>query len=71
MKQSNDSSDDFKFPVTANQTLSEKTAFFNVVTVNASDRVHIPVNSDEMIFFFYFIILYSDSNVIIFSVYNC
>ncbi len=28
MKQSHDSSDDFKFPVRANQTLSEKTAVF-------------------------------------------
>ncbi len=45
-KQSYDSSDNYKFPVTANETLSEKT------TINAHDQVWGPADSDEMIFFF-------------------
>ncbi len=39
MKQSHDSSDDYKFPVTANKTLSENTAVFYVVTIDACDQV--------------------------------
>ncbi len=45
MKQSHDSSDDYKLPVTANETIS----YFYVVTVNAHDQVQIPTNSDETI----------------------
>ncbi len=33
MKQTHDSCDDYKFPVTANETLSEMTAIFYVVTI--------------------------------------
>ncbi len=51
MKQSHDFSYDYKFPVTANETLSEKTA---VVTINARDQVQIPANSDKTIYLFYF-----------------
>ncbi len=51
MKQSHYSSDDYKFPVTANETLKEKTAIFMyVVAINACDRVRIPTNTDKMIF---------------------
>ncbi len=47
MKQAHDSSDDYKFPVTANETLSEKSAIFMQLLL-------IPTNSDETIYLFIF-----------------
>ncbi len=38
---SHDSSDDYKFPVTANKILSEKTAIFYVVTISAGNWVRV------------------------------
>ncbi len=54
MKLSHDSSGDYKFPVTLNETLSEKNCCFYVVIINACDRVRIAVNSDKTFFFFFF-----------------
>ncbi len=72
MKQSYDSFDDYKFPITTNETLSEKTAnFINLVTINVCDRVRTPANSDKAIFSFNFVVLCNDNNVIIFYAYGC
>ncbi len=73
MKQSHDSSDDYEFPVAANQTLRKKTAIIYEVTFNACDRVRISANSGRTIFFLflYFIVLCSDNNIIIFYAHGC
>ncbi len=42
MKQSHDSSDNYKFPVTANETLSEKTAIFMMLLLKGNSRFLTP-----------------------------
>lgn len=49
MKQRHDSSDDYKFAMTANRTLSKKTKK-DEVTSHAYDWVGLPANSDERIY---------------------
>lgn len=49
MKECHNLSVDYKFPVTANVTLS-KDCWFCVVTINPDNCVWIPVNSDETIY---------------------
>ncbi len=47
---------------------------FYEVTMNSCDQVWIPTNSDETIFYLFFlnsVVLCNDNNVIIFSAYGC
>ncbi len=66
MKQFHDSSDDSKFPVAANETLSEKTAVF-------MELLLMPVIGPKSLktFFLNFVVLCDDNDIIIFSVYSC
>ncbi len=66
MKQSHDSSDDYKFS-TANETLSEKTALFIWLK---KPPLRIPANSDKKIFE-NFVVLCNDNNVIMFYADGC
>ncbi len=51
MKQSRDSSDDYKFPVTANETFREKTdVFMELMPVIGSDS---PRTQTKLFFFFF------------------
>ncbi len=53
-------------------TASVNRLLFYVVTINAHDRVRIPTNSDEMIFYYLnFIVLCNHNNIIVFCAYSC
>ncbi len=67
MKQSHDSSDDYEFPVTANET-QRKDCCLHVVTIDARDWVRIPANTDIL---FLFVVLCNDNNIIMFYAYGC
>lgn len=60
MRPGHDSSDEYKFPVTANETFSEKKAIFYVVTI---DGVQFPMNSDETIYLSPYISLYTGHKI--------
>ncbi len=72
MKPSHDSSDDYKFPETANETLSEKNTIFMCFLLRPVIGTESPQTQSKQIFFFYlffhFVVLCHDNSVIIFAV---
>ncbi len=69
MKQSHDSSDDYKFPVTANEALSEETAvFMSLLSMFVIGSKCLKNQSKQ---FLKKIVVLCNDKVIIFSAYGC
>ncbi len=72
MKRSHDSSEDYECPVTANETLSEKTDVFMWSLLEPVIRSNPRELRQDKFFFFNLVVLCNDNIMtIIFSAYSC